>query len=115
MIEKIRVVLFFLVFSAGILFFSFFPTQTVITKVGVGVASVIVCGLLFYYSKLGQRLVVFSRESVREASKVFWPTRKETMQLVLVVFVFTVVVALYIFFVDKFLEWFLYDLILGWR
>ncbi|WP_092403127.1 MULTISPECIES: preprotein translocase subunit SecE [Candidatus Ichthyocystis] len=115
MLEKIKVALFFLVFLAGVIFFSFFPSQGFFVRLGVALVSVAVCLTLIWFSDFGRNLMVFFRESVREASKVFWPTRKETMQLVLVVFVFTVIVALYLFFVDKFLEWFLYDLILGWR
>ena len=44
-----------------------------------------------------------------------WPTRKETVNTTGVVFGFVVLMALFLFIVDKSLEWFLYDLLLSWR
>jgi preprotein translocase SecE subunit len=43
------------------------------------------------------------------------PTRKETTQTTGIVFAFVVVMALFLWVVDKGLEWVLYDLILGWK
>ena len=42
-----------------------------------------------------------------------WPTRKETLQTAGAVFAFVVVMAVFLWIVDKALEWVLYDLILG--
>ena len=55
------------------------------------------------------------RESLVEAKKVVWPTRKETLQTTGVVFAFVVVMAVFLWVSDKTLEWVLYDLILGWK
>ena len=44
-----------------------------------------------------------------------WPTRKESLQMTGYVFAFVVLMALFLWFTDKTLEWVLYDLILGWR
>ena len=66
-------------------------------------------------SEPGKRFVSFARDAWREVKKVVWPTRKETTQMTLYVFAFVVVMALFLWFTDKTLEWVLYDLILGWR
>ncbi len=66
-------------------------------------------------SELGQRFVVFSRESIVETKKVVWPSRKETVQTTGMVFAFVVVIAAFLWLTDKSLEWVLYDLILGWK
>ena len=63
--------------------------------------------LLFYYSDTGKRFLVFSRESLSELKKVVWPTRAETSQMTLVVFVFVLIVALFLWFVDFILGYFL--------
>ncbi len=47
--------------------------------------------------------------------KVVWPTRKETLQTTAFVFAFTVFLALFMWITDQFLQWSLYDLILGWK
>ena len=69
----------------------------------------------FFTSETGKQLIAFGRESVREAKKVVWPTRKEATQMTGYVFAFVVVMALFLFVTDKTLEWVLYDLILGWK
>jgi len=70
---------------------------------------------VFLVSEPGKQFVGFARDAWREVKKVVWPTRKETLQMTAYVFVFVVVVALFLWFTDKTLEWVLYDLILGWR
>jgi preprotein translocase subunit SecE len=47
--------------------------------------------------------------------KVAWPTRKESLQMTAYVFGFVVIMALFLWFTDKTLEWVFYDLILGWK
>lgn len=70
---------------------------------------------LFLVSESGRQLIAFSRDAVRETKKVVWPTRKEATQMTGYVFAFVFVMALFMWFTDKTLEWVLYDLILGWR
>ena len=69
----------------------------------------------FLVTEPGRQLIGFGRDSVKEARKVVWPTRKEAMQMTGYVFAFVFVMALYLWLTDKTLEWVLYDLILGWR
>ena len=70
---------------------------------------------VFLVSESGKRLVAFTKDAWREVKKVVWPTRKETVQMTAYVFAFVVVMALFLWFTDKTLEWVFYDLILGWR
>ena len=82
--------------------------------------AVLVVGLLaavgvFLISESGRQFVAFARDAWREVKKVVWPTRKETLQITAYVFAFVVIMALFLWFTDKTLEWVFYDLILGWR
>jgi len=82
--------------------------------------AVLIVGLLaaagvFFVSELGRQFVAFARDAWREVKKVVWPTRKETLQITAYVFAFVVIMALFLWFTDKTLEWVFYDLILGWR
>ena len=70
---------------------------------------------VFLTSEYGKQFVALSKDSVNEAKKVVWPTRKEAIQMTVYVFAFVVVMALFLWLVDKSLEWILYDLILQWR
>ena len=63
----------------------------------------------------GQRFFVFGNEAIVEAKKVAWPTRRETLQMTGVVFLFVLAMALMLWLTDKTLEWVLYDLLLGWK
>jgi preprotein translocase subunit SecE len=69
----------------------------------------------FFTAEPGKQLVAFGRDSWREVQKVVWPSRKEALQMTGYVFAFVVVMALFLWFTDKTLEWVLYDLILGWK
>ncbi len=84
--------------------------QWVALMVGL-VAAVVV----FMASEPGKEFVAFGRDAWREAKKVVWPTRKETMQMTAYVFGFVVVMALFLWTTDKLLEWAIFDLFLGWR
>jgi preprotein translocase subunit SecE len=66
-------------------------------------------------SEPGKEFVAFGRDAWREAKKVVWPTRKETMQMTAYVFGFVVIMALFLWLTDKALEWAIFDLFLGWR
>ncbi len=70
---------------------------------------------VFLVSESGKQLIAFGQDAVRETKKVVWPSRKEAMQMTGYVFAFVVVMALFLWFTDKTLEWVLYDLVLGWR
>jgi preprotein translocase subunit SecE len=71
--------------------------------------------VVFFTSESGKQLIAFGRDSVREAKKVVWPTRKEAMQMTGYVFAFVFAMALFLWITDKTLEWVLYDLVLGWK
>lgn len=70
---------------------------------------------IFLTSEMGRSLIAFAQDSVREIKKVVWPARKEATQMTLYVFGFVFVMALFLWLTDKTLEWFFYDLILGWK
>ena len=78
--------------------------------VGLAVAVVV-----FLISEPGRQFLAFARDAWREVKKVVWPTRKESLQMTAYVFAFVVVMALFLWFTDKTLEWVFYDLILGSR
>ena len=70
---------------------------------------------VFFTAEAGKQLIAYGQDSIKETRKVVWPTRKEAMQMTGYVFAFVFVMALYMWFTGKTLEWVLYDLILGWR
>ena len=63
----------------------------------------------------GRKLIAFGKDATKELKKVVWPTRKEASQITLYVFVFVLVMAIFLWGVDKSLEYLIFDLLLNWR
>ena len=82
---------------------------------GALIVGVVAAVAVFGVSESGRQLVAFGRDAWRETKKVVWPARKEAIQMTAYVFAFVFVMALFLWFTDKTVEWLFYDLILGWR
>jgi preprotein translocase subunit SecE len=100
---------------AGIVGFYFLADKPTIMRAGVLVLGLLVAIAIAWTSAPGREFAGFAKESIREAKKVVWPTRKEAMQITAVVFGFVLLMAIFLWGTDKILEFLLYDLILGWK
>jgi len=100
---------------AGFVFF-YMATKQPDWLRGVAVAAGLFAGLGVYLtSQSGKSLIGFFRAAYAEMLRVVWPTRRETLQMTLVVFGFVVIMSIFLWIVDKALEFTLFDLILQWR
>jgi preprotein translocase subunit SecE len=113
--DRAKVILAVAAVVAGVLGFYWLAQQPTIARVGAVLAGLVVGAGIAYTSGPGQRFFAFSRDSWNETKRVYWPDRKETIQVTLLVFAFVVAMALFLWLVDKTLEFTLYDLILGWK
>jgi len=113
--DKAKLAVAALLLVASIVVFYYLGKQDLWVRVMALLALLGAAVALFFTSESGKQLIGFGRDSVRETKKVVWPTRKEAMQMTGYVFAFVFVMALFMWFTDKTLEWVLYDLILGWR
>ncbi len=100
---------------ASVAGFYLLSKQGVIVQWLALIVGLVAAAAVFLVSEPGRQFVAFAREAWREVKKVVWPTRKETLQMTAYVFAFVVIMALFLWFTDKTLEWVLYDLVLGWR
>jgi preprotein translocase subunit SecE len=100
---------------AGLAGYYLLSQQPAIARVGSVLGGLVVGGVIAWFSGPGQRFFAFARDSWAETRRVVWPTRKETTQMTLIVFGFVLAMAVFLWLVDKSLEWVLYDLILGWK
>jgi preprotein translocase subunit SecE len=116
MADKIKFALALLLMVAGVSAYYLIPGEVLaLWRALVVAASLGVAFLVFLKTEQGARFITLCRESRDETRKVVWPGRKETMQMTGIVFAFVVVMAIFLFFSDKTLEWVMYDLILGWN
>ena len=100
---------------AALVAFYLLTRQGALAQWAALIVGLVAAGAVFLTSESGRQLVAFGREAVREVRKVVWPTRKEAIQITAYVFGFVVIMALFLWFTDKTLEWLFYDLILGWK
>ena len=113
--DKVKVALAICAVVAGVVGFYFLSDKPTIVRAAALVAGLLVAIAVAWTSQPGRDFLGFSKESIREAKKVVWPTRKEAMQITAVVFGFVLVMAIFLWGTDKLLEFVLYDLILGWK
>jgi len=113
--DKIKVALAICAVVAGVVGFYLLADKPAVMRAGALVAGLFLAVMLAWTSAIGREFLGFAKESIREAKKVVWPTRKEAMQITAVVFGFVLVMAIFLWGTDKLLEFLLYDLILGWK
>ena len=105
MVDKIKIVVAFLLVAAGIAAFYYFSGSPAIVRLASVLAGLGAGAAVMWATDPGRRFYVYAQESVAETKKVVWPTRKETLQTTGIVFVFVVIMALFLWLVDASLLW----------
>jgi len=97
---------------AGLVAFYYFEGQSLLLRV---VGLLVIAGLaafVVYQTDLGKRTVEFFRDARTEVRKVVWPSRAETTQTTLTVFVIVVIVGIFLWLLDMLLA-FLFRFVTG--
>jgi len=115
MADTIKLVIAALLVAAGIAGFYLLGEAAQILKILAVLAGIAAGAAMAYFTAPGRQFATFAADSIVEAKKVVWPTRKETIQTTAAVFAFVFVMAVFLWVSDKTLEWVLYDIILGWK
>lgn len=105
MADKLKLLVAGLLIAAGIAGFYFLQDQPTVFRVLSVLVSLLAAAGVAWMTEPGRQFHAFAQESVVEARKVVWPTRKETMQMTGVVVAFVVVMALFLWLVDGTLTW----------
>ena len=108
-LDVIAMTLAVLIAAAGLFAFTFLTDQSMGVRIGALLGGLVVAVIVAAFSSTGKRFIAFCRESWEELRRVVWPTRKETVNTTGIVMAFVVAVAIYLFLVDKLIEWGLYD------
>jgi len=97
---------------AGLFAFYYFEGQSLLLRV---VGLLVIAGLaafVVYQTDLGKRTVEFFRDARTEVRKVVWPSRAETTQTTLTVFIIVVIVGIFLWLLDMLLA-FLFRFVTG--
>ena len=104
-LDVVRQVLAFALVIVGIVGFYYFSEQSLLYRVLALVALVIVSAFLVFSTGSGQRIWSFMKESRVEVRKIIWPSRQETTQTTVIVFVMVFLVGMVLWLLDMFLFW----------
>ena len=100
MADKIKLIVAFLFVAAGIAGFYALHESMAVVKLAPILFGFMLAAAVVWTTEPGKRLFAFGTESVAEAKRVVWPSRKETVQTTGVVLLFAVVMALFLWAVD---------------
>ena len=100
MADKIKLGVAFLLIAAGIAgYYTLRESAAVIRLASILLGFALAAGVI-WSTEPGKRLFAYGQDSVDEAKRVVWPTRKETVQTTAVVLLFAVTMALFLWAVD---------------
>jgi len=102
-LDTAKLLLAVVILLAGIVGYYLYPDASVLLRaIGVLVA-VLAAGAVASQSARGQELWKFIQASRIELRKVVWPTREETIQTTIAVFVFALIMGVFFWLLDLFL------------
>jgi len=100
MINKIKLLVAFLLLVLGIAGYYLLADKAIVLRIIAVLAGLASAIAVLWTTPTGRQSIGFVNESIAEARKVVWPTRKETIQTTLVVFVLVVIMAAFLALVD---------------
>src|SRR4051812_12767874 len=86
--DKFKVVLAVALVIAGVVGFFTLKgmNKPALVQIGALVAGLVFAAALAWTSTSGREFMNFAKEAVRETKKVVWPSRKEALQITMIVF-----------------------------
>ncbi|NNC68825.1 MAG: preprotein translocase subunit SecE [Gammaproteobacteria bacterium] len=88
---------------AGLTAFYVYTGYPLLYRVLGIVAAVVVAAVIAFTTERGRTLASFMKDARTEVRKMVWPTRGETLQTTLVVFVVVILLALFLWIIDRIL------------
>jgi preprotein translocase subunit SecE len=89
-----------LVLLVGIVSYYYLTQISILFRVLMVLASVVVSLVIFFQTQRGKVLWEFFQGSRVEIKKVIWPTKQETFQTTLTVFVFVLIMGIFFWLLD---------------
>ena len=100
MIDKIKLVIALLLVGGGIEGFYLLEDHALVFRILAVLAGLILAALLLATTLPGKTFFEYAQDSVAEAKRVVWPSRRETIQTTVAVFVLVLVMAIFLWIVD---------------
>jgi len=100
MVDKIKLVVALLLVAAGIAGYYYLQDSPSVLRVVSVLVGLLLAAGVAWTSEPGRSFFAFGKDSVAEAKRVVWPTRKETIQTTAIVIAFAITMALFLWAVD---------------
>lgn len=100
MIDKIKLVISLLLVAAGVAGFYLLEDHAMVVRILAVLAGLISAAVLLSTTASGKAFFAFANDAVAEAKRVVWPSRRETIQTTIAVFVLVLVMAIFMWVVD---------------
>jgi len=104
-LDTLKLVLAVAFLVGGIVGYYYYEDESILLRVAGVLAGVAVAAVLAMLTDQGRELWRFIQGSRIELRKVIWPTRQETFQTTLTVFVFVLILSIFFWGLDFFLLW----------
>ena len=111
-LDSVKWLLVVLLVGAGVYGNSYFSDESLLYRVIAMLVLALIAGWVASLTQKGSDFFTLVKGSRTEIRKVVWPTRQETTQTTLIVFVFVIITGLILWGLDSVLGW-LASLILG--
>jgi preprotein translocase subunit SecE len=103
MADKLKLAIAIALLIAGFVAYYLLASQPAFLRIISVLAGIALAMGVAWFTEPGKQFLVFAQDSVGEAKKVVWPTRKETIQTTGIVMVLVVIMALFLWMVDSLL------------
>ena len=104
-LDTVKLVLSVVILIGGIVGYYYFEEESALLRVAGVIVSLAAAIGIAMTTERGQELWRFIQGSRVELRKVVWPTRQETLQTTLTVFVFVLILSIFFWGLDFFLLW----------
>lgn len=104
-LDTLKLVLAVAFLVGGIVGYYYYEDESILLRVAGVLAGLAVAAVLAMLTDKGRELWRFIQGSRIELRKVIWPTRQETFQTTLTVFVFVLILSIFFWGLDFFLLW----------
>jgi preprotein translocase subunit SecE len=100
MIDRIKLAISLLLIVAGVAGFYILEDKAMVLRILAVMAGIVASIVVAKTTPQGAQSIAFFNDSIAEAKRVVWPTRKETVQTTIAVFVLVVIMAAFLALVD---------------
>ena len=104
-LDTAKLALAALLLGSGVIAFYWYQDQSTLYRVLGLLAITGVAVAIAWTTAKGRDVVSFLQDSRTEVRKMVWPSRAETMQTTLVVFLVVIIVGIFLWLLDMFLGW----------